>query len=207
LISTSKFIKYIQVTMQDLQKGWKVFKASFSVDSSEEPIYMMTRYRFGSVFATGIAFYNLFLIRQRIIKNAIALTKSNNPKMVKGMCFVVGSIYYLGLYCLWHIPSFFAEIAVRSYISTEDAVTTIALKNQIEDILINDKRLKRVLLADGLKNIWFWLEIKMDDGFKRSLSIGIQKKKDFMIFSGAKFKKLKIFIATLNLTVYLCVLY
>ena len=47
----------------------------------------------------------------------------------------------------------------------------------------------------------------MDDGFKRSLSIGIQKKKDFMIFSGAKFKKLKIFIATLNLTVYLCVLY
>jgi hypothetical protein len=69
---------------------------------------MMTRYRMGSIFATVAALYNVFLIRQRIIKNAISLTKSNNPRVVKSMCLVVGSLYFAGLYCLWHIPSFFS---------------------------------------------------------------------------------------------------
>lgn len=69
---------------------------------------MMTRYGVGSRLATVAALYNLFLIRQRILKNAIYLTKSNNPRTVKLMCVLVGSIYFTGLYCLWKIPSFFA---------------------------------------------------------------------------------------------------
>jgi hypothetical protein len=69
---------------------------------------MMTRHGVGSLAATVAAAYNLFLIRQRVIKNAIYLTKSNNPTVVKLMCVVVGSIYYMGLYCLWHIPPFFS---------------------------------------------------------------------------------------------------
>lgn len=69
---------------------------------------MLTRYRFGTIAASAIALYNLFLIRQRVIKNAISLTKSNNPLAVKAMCVVVGSLYYVGLYCLWQIPTFFS---------------------------------------------------------------------------------------------------
>ncbi len=79
---------------------------------------MMTRYRFGTIASSLIALYNLFLMRQRIIKNAISLTKSNNPFIVKSMCLVVGSLYYVGLYCLWQIPTFFSEVAVRTYISS-----------------------------------------------------------------------------------------
>ncbi len=98
----------------------------------------MTRYRVGSLFATVAAAYNLFLIRQRVIKNAIFLTKSNNPRIIKPMCFLVGSIYFLGLYCLWHIPSFFSETAVRVYVATEDAVTNLLLNKYAEEILIKN---------------------------------------------------------------------
>ncbi len=87
----------------------------------------MTRYHVGSTFATLAALYNVFLIRQKIIKNAIFLTKSKNPRVVKSMCLVVGSLYFAGLYCLWHVPSFFAEIAVRVYVSSEDVVTNLML--------------------------------------------------------------------------------
>jgi hypothetical protein len=69
---------------------------------------MMTRYKFGTLAATAAAGYNLFLIRQKIIKNAIYLTKSNHPTIVKFMCGIVGFVYYMGLYCLWQIPPFFS---------------------------------------------------------------------------------------------------
>lgn len=78
---------------------------------------MATRYRYGSIVATMMAFYNLFLIRQRIIKNSIALTKSNNSKIVKFSCVLVGSVYFSGLYILWQVPSFFAETAARTYVA------------------------------------------------------------------------------------------
>ena len=67
----------------------------------------MTRAHLGSIFAFFLAIYNTFLIRQRIIKNSIYITKSNNPIVVKGTCLVVGLMYFSGLYALWHIPSFF----------------------------------------------------------------------------------------------------
>ena len=111
----------------------------------------MTRYGMGSIFATVAALYNLFLIRQRILKNAIYLTKSNNPRTVKMMSVVVGSLYFAGLYCIWHIPSFFSEVAVRVYVSTEDVVTNWLMRRYAEEILLNDKRLERVLKLDGLK--------------------------------------------------------
>lgn len=111
----------------------------------------MTRYGMGSIFATVAALYNLFLIRQRILKNAIYLTKSNKPRTVKMMSVIVGSLYFAGLYCIWHIPSFFSEVAVRVYVSTEDVVTNWLMRRYAEEILLNDKRLERVLKLDGLK--------------------------------------------------------
>ena len=110
------------------RRGWNIFSSSFTVDTSEEPMHMMTRYHFGSMFATVAAIYNLFLIRQKVIKNAVFLSKSNNPRVVKTMCLVVGSLYFYGLYALWHIPSLFSEIAVRVYWSTEDACTNVLMR-------------------------------------------------------------------------------
>lgn len=134
-----------------LQRSWKIFKKSFSVDTSEEPMYMMTRYHFGSSAATIAAFYNLFLIRQRVIKNAIYISRSNNPRVVKVMCGVIGSLYLYGLYILWHIPSLFAEVAVRNYWASEDAVTNSLMREKLEELLFSDARLKKILTDDGLK--------------------------------------------------------
>lgn len=108
------------------EKCWKIFKRSFTVDTSEEPIYMTTRIHLGTFAALIMSIYNTFLIRQRIIKNAISLSKSNNPRVVKVMSVGIGSLYFVGLFCLWHIPSFFLEVAARLYCSVED-VTTNAL--------------------------------------------------------------------------------
>jgi hypothetical protein len=93
---------------------------------------MMTKHGLGCFLATMAAVYNLFLIRQRIIKNAIFLTKSNNPRVVKLMCVAVGSVYFAGLYCCWKIPCLFAEIAARTYVATEDSVTSLLLENFTE---------------------------------------------------------------------------
>ena len=112
---------------------------------------MMTRYHAGSYFATIAAIYNTFLLRQKIIKNSIFLTKSNNPRFVKPMCFVIGSFYFFGLYCLWHIPSFFAEVAVRVYVATEDTVSNILLKKYLEEILCENVKLGNVLEKDGVR--------------------------------------------------------
>ncbi len=112
---------------------------------------MATRYRMGSLFATIAAFYNTFLLRQKILKNSIYITKSTNPRVVKSMCLIVGAFYFFGLYCLWHIPSFFAEIAVRLYVATEDTVTNVLLKRYLEEILGNNPKLDKVLEKDGLR--------------------------------------------------------
>jgi hypothetical protein len=67
--------------------------------------------------ATGLAAYNTFLLRQKILKNAIHLTKSNKPVIVGTASFIVGTFYFAGLSIVWHIPSFFSELAVRVYCS------------------------------------------------------------------------------------------
>ena len=87
---------------------WNTFTYYLLVNSTEEPTYLITRQHFGSFIAFGLAGYNTFLLKQKIIKNAIHLTKSNNPKIVTGGCLVVGSFYYTGLAIIWHVPSFFA---------------------------------------------------------------------------------------------------
>jgi glycerol-3-phosphate responsive antiterminator len=112
---------------------------------------MITKYGFGNSLATLAAIYNLFLIRQRVIKNAIFLTKSNNPRVVKLMCGVVGAVYFAGLYICWKIPPFLGEVAARTYVSTEDVVTSILLQGVTEEILLNNKNLKNQLNQEGLK--------------------------------------------------------
>ena len=62
----------------------------------------------GSTMAFGVAAYNTFLLRQKIIKNAIHLTKSNNPRVVVAAGAVVTGFYFIGLSLVWHIPSFFS---------------------------------------------------------------------------------------------------
>jgi hypothetical protein len=69
---------------------------------------LLTRQHFGSYAALVIAGYNTFLLKQKIIKNAIHITKSNNPNVVVGASFLVGAFYYAGLSIVWHIPSFFS---------------------------------------------------------------------------------------------------
>jgi hypothetical protein len=55
----------------------------------------------------GMSVYNTYLLRQVILKNAINLSKSNNPKVVKPVSVVVGGFYLMGLYVLWNVPCFF----------------------------------------------------------------------------------------------------
>ena len=52
-------------------------------NEEENEKYNLARYYGGSRFAIVMAMYNTFVIRQRIFKNAIHLTKSNNPTVVK----------------------------------------------------------------------------------------------------------------------------
>ena len=87
---------------------WAVFRHYLLLNSSEEPTYLLTRQHFGSLAAFLIAGYNTYLVRQRILKNAIHLTKSNRASVVGVASVGVGAMYYLGLACVWHIPSFFA---------------------------------------------------------------------------------------------------
>ena len=71
----------------------------------------------GSYVAVGLGLYNTYLLRQTILKNTIALTRSNNPTIVRTGSAVVAGFYFVGLTAVWHIPSFFAELAVRVYCS------------------------------------------------------------------------------------------
>jgi hypothetical protein len=68
--------------------------------------------------ALALAFYNTYLLKQKILKNAIHLTKSNKPHIVMSASAVVSVSYFMGLFAVWLIPSFFSEIAVRIYCST-----------------------------------------------------------------------------------------
>ena len=87
---------------------WEVFRYYMMVNSTEEPTYLLTRQHLGSYVAFGLAGYNTFLLRQKIIKNAISITRSNNPKVVGVASLGVGLYYFLGLAVVWNIPSFFA---------------------------------------------------------------------------------------------------
>ena len=78
----------------------------------------MTRQHMGSYIAFVAAGYNTFLLKQKILKNAIFITKSNNPTVVKSASVGVALLYFSGLSIMWHIPSIFAELAVRVYCSS-----------------------------------------------------------------------------------------
>jgi hypothetical protein len=92
---------------------------------------MFTRSHMGNIFGGIMAVYNLYLLRQKVIKNAIHVTKSTNSIVVKGMSLVVGVLYFMGLYVMWQIPPFFCEVAVRVYCATEDTVTTSMIKSHL----------------------------------------------------------------------------
>ena len=79
---------------------------------------MITRHHFGSSLAFLLSLYNLFLLRQKILKNAIYFSKSNKPYIVKPVSIAIGICYFVGLYSIWHIPSLGAEAAVRIYVAS-----------------------------------------------------------------------------------------
>ena len=122
-----------------------MFKYYILVNSTEEPTYLLTRQHFGSYVAFGAAGYNTFLLKQKIIKNAVAITKSKNPTVVKSASVGVALLYFVGLSMVWHIPSLFAELAVRIYCSTENATTTLLFKDYLKKEIFNQTRLKRIL--------------------------------------------------------------
>jgi hypothetical protein len=43
----------------------------------------LVRYRYGTFFGLGMALHNTYHMKQTIIKNAISLTKSKNPMVVR----------------------------------------------------------------------------------------------------------------------------
>lgn len=93
---------------QSLRDFWSVFSHYLLVNSTEEPTYLLTRQHLGSYVAFGLASYNTYLLRQKILKNAIAITKSTQPNVVKSASLAVGLLYFMGLSVVWHVPSFFA---------------------------------------------------------------------------------------------------
>ncbi len=98
----------------------------------------MTRDHTGSYIAMALSIYNVYLLRQNILKNAIHLTKSNNLKIVKPMSVVVGGFYFVGLYILWNVPCFFTEVAVRVYCATETATTNVLLRNHMNNAIFSE---------------------------------------------------------------------
>jgi hypothetical protein len=105
-----------------------IFRHYMLLNSSEEPTYLLTRQHLGSYAAFALAAYNTFLLRQRVLKNAIALTRSTQPVVVQTAAVGVGLCYLVGLSAMWHIPSLFAELAVRVYCSSENAATTLLFR-------------------------------------------------------------------------------
>lgn len=99
-------------------KPWKLFKYYITANAQDEPIFLATRQNLGSYVAFIMAIYNTFLLKQKILKNSIFITKSNNPIVIVSASIFVGAFYFTGLACLWHIPSFFCEIAARVYSAT-----------------------------------------------------------------------------------------
>ena len=95
--------------------------------------------------AFGAAAYNTFLLRQKIIKNAIAVTRSNHPKVVALATGFVSLYYFAGLCVVWHVPSFFAELAVRVYCASENAMTSVLFREYLRKEIFNERRLKAIL--------------------------------------------------------------
>ena len=57
---------------------------------------------------------NFYQIRQRVVKHAIFVTRSNNPRVVKAASVFVGGSYLLALFAVWHLPPLFLEISLRN---------------------------------------------------------------------------------------------
>lgn len=95
--------------------------------------------------AFTLAGYNTFLLRQKILKNAISLTKSTQPQVVRMAGAGVSLCYFGGLVVMWHIPSFFAELAVRVYCSSENAMTSVLFRSYLRQEIFNEQRLQYIL--------------------------------------------------------------
>ncbi len=107
--------------------------------------FIIFRAYYGSKIGLCLATYNLYNIRQTIIKQAIHLTKSKNPWVVKGACFYVGLVYYIGLIMIWQIPSISTEFAYyfflananssfNLFMSQKEMTEALATKRAIENV-------------------------------------------------------------------------
>jgi hypothetical protein len=65
-----------------MRRAKEAFKHTY-VNEEETYYYVFTRFHFGSMAAFALSLYNLFQIRQRIIKHAIYITRSNKPAIIK----------------------------------------------------------------------------------------------------------------------------
>ena len=46
---------------------------------------------------------------------------------------------------VWHVPSFFAELAVRVYCASENAMTSVLFREYLRKEIFNERRLKAIL--------------------------------------------------------------
>ncbi|KRX02543.1 hypothetical protein PPERSA_11883 [Pseudocohnilembus persalinus] len=91
--------------------------------------------------------YNLYHLKQKIIKDSIALTRSKNIFVVRSMCLLVGSCYYLGLLAVWHIPSLSIQMSYNLYqASMQATINYLNPPNQTFERLIQDPNLVRKTL-------------------------------------------------------------
>lgn len=101
--------------------------------------------------AIALSLFNLFQIRQKVIKHSIYLTKSNKPYLVKPVMGFVGLAYWIGLLAVWHIPSIGAESAVRTYLAMEDATTAYLVDGEeICRRVLDDKKKQKIFSKHGI---------------------------------------------------------
>ena len=81
----------------------------------------------------AMTFVNFYRIRQRIIKHAIYLTRSNNPWTVKVGTLFVGTVYFFGLLLVWHLFPMYIELGLRTSVGLSAATFAVFRPDVLTD--------------------------------------------------------------------------
>ena len=82
------------------------------------------RSHLSTIVATVGSLVNFYQIRQQVIKHAIYFSRSNNPNIVKSATVCVGLVYLVGLFGVWHLPTLFIEIGLRTSLGMSQGVVS-----------------------------------------------------------------------------------
>ena len=73
------------------------------------------KWHIGGYIACLGATWNLFSLRQNILKHSLHICKSKSKFVLYPTIGFIGTMYYLGLIGVWHIPSFSAEVTSKIF--------------------------------------------------------------------------------------------